>query len=139
GDKVRLAFDMPVKLIEANPRVHEDYGRIAVQRGPLVYCLERVGSDQPFPFDISLALDEDPTDDFTPEFRPDLLGGVTVIRAKAVAARTPHSQEPLYRELDQRGFPEGKQVEVTLIPYYSWANRGPSEMEVWLPWTRKEK
>ncbi len=139
GDKVRVTFDMPVKLIEANPRVRDNFGRVAVQRGPLVYCLEGVGNDQPSPFDISLLADENITDDFIPEFRTDVLGGVTVIRARAVAVKTPNSQEPLYRVLDQRGLPESKQVEVTLIPYYAWANRGPSEMEVWLPWTRQAK
>lgn len=139
GDKVRLAFDMRVKLIEANPRVREDYGRIAIERGPLVYCLEAPPGAKLSPFDVSLLVDENPADDFTPEFRPELLGGVTVIRAAAVAAATPHSQEPLYRELNRRTPPDGKQIEVTLIPYYSWANRGPSEMEVWLPWKHKGK
>lgn len=136
NDRVRLTFDMPVKLTEANPRVRDTYGRVAVERGPLVYCLEGVDGAQPSPFDVSLLIDENPAQNFTPEFRADLLGGVTVIRAKAVAAATPHAQGPLYRALDQQNSPGGKQTEVTLIPYYAWANRGPSEMEVWLPWVR---
>lgn len=136
GDQVRLTFEMPVKLIEANPRVRDSYGRIAIERGPLVYCLEGVGDAQPSPFDVSLLIGENPTQNFTPEFRADLLGGVTVIRAKAIAADKPHSQEPLYHALNERPGAGGKQVEVMLIPYYAWANRGPSEMEVWLPWVR---
>lgn len=137
GDKVRLVFDMPVKVIEANPRVRDSFGRIAIQRGPLVYCFEGVGSDQPSPFDVSLLIGDDPSKDFTTGFRPDLLGGVTTIRARAFAAATPHAQEPLYRDINKRKPQGSKQVEVMLIPYYAWANRGPSEMEVWLPWTRR--
>lgn len=139
GDQVRLTFEMPVKLIEANPRVRDSYGRIAIERGPLVYCLEGVGDAQPSPFDVSLLIGENPTQNFTPEFRADLLGGVTVIRAKAIAADKPHSQEPLYHALNERPGAGGKQVEVMLIPYYAWANRGPSEMEVWLPWVRAKE
>ncbi|MEJ7619044.1 MAG: hypothetical protein WKF30_19170 [Pyrinomonadaceae bacterium] len=130
---------MRVRLIEANPRVRENYGRIAIERGPLVYCLEAPPGEKLSPFDVSLLVDENPADDFTPEFRPELLGGVTVIRAAAVAAAAPHAQEPLYRELNRRDQTTGKQIEVMFIPYYSWANRGPSEMEVWLPWRRKGK
>ncbi|MEJ7710707.1 MAG: hypothetical protein WKF84_12775 [Pyrinomonadaceae bacterium] len=74
---------MPVKLIEANPRVRDDYGRIAVERGPLVYCLEAAPGEKLSPFDVSLLVDDDPADDFTPEFRSELLGGVTVIRARS--------------------------------------------------------
>lgn len=139
ADKVRLVFDMPVKLIAANPRVRDNYGRVAVQRGPLVYCLEGVGEvDQPSPFDVSLLISANPNDDFATEFRPNLLGGVTVIRAKAVVASASSLKKPLYQVLGTES-QTGKQVEVTLIPYYAWANRGPAEMEVWLPWERKQK
>lgn len=134
GDRVRLIFTMPVALVEANPRVREDFGRLAVTRGPLVYCLEGVDLNGDSPFDISLLIGRNPVEGFKAESRPDLLGGVTVVHAKAVLAGTPSAQQPLYRVFGTRQPYAGRQLEVVLIPYYAWANRGPAEMEVWLPW-----
>ena len=137
GDHVRLELEMPVALIEANPRVREDFGRLAVMRGPLVYCLEGADLGRISPFDVSLLVGKPADDSFSTEFRPDLLGGVTVIRAQAMAAATSSVALPLYRMFGRQESSGGPQIEITLIPYYAWANRAPSEMEVWLPWARR--
>ena len=84
-----------------SPACAEDYGRVAVQRGPLVYCLEQVDQeDKASLFDVALAPSAGPNGGFTSEFRPDILGGVVMLQHKGVAASKPHSEEPLYRTLE---------------------------------------
>jgi hypothetical protein len=136
GDTVRLVFDMTPRLIVANARVRENLGRVAIERGPLVYCLEQ--RDQPGGqsiFDISLPIGANTGKEFTAEFRPDLLGGILVLRHKGIASAKPLSDEPLYQPLERAKRRGGKEVELTFIPYYTWANRGPAAMQVWIPYT----
>jgi DUF1680 family protein len=104
GDTVELNLDMPVERIEAHPRVEADRGRVAIQRGPIVYCLE--GVDNPAGV-RSMLLAKDPQ--FRCEHRADLLGGVTVIHA-----------------VDRAGRP------LTAIPYYAWDHRQAGPMLVWI-------
>jgi len=131
GDRVVVKFDMAAQLVRANPLVREDAGRVAVQRGPVVYCIE--SPDQPALsslFDIELA---SPAEAFREEFRRDLLGGVTVLRHRGVVAEKPLADEPLYQAVAKAARSPVKPVELTLIPYYAWANRGLTSMEVWIP------
>src|SRR4029077_1628203 len=117
--------------LRANPLVREDAGRVAVERGPLVYCIE--SPDQPgltSLFDVELA---SPAEAFREELRGDMLGGVTVLRHRGVVAEKPLADEPLYRVAAQQGRTPVKPLELTLIPYYAWANRGLTAMEVWIP------
>ena len=119
NDIVDLYLPMPVKRIRANPRVQENMNRVALQRGPLVYCLE--GNDFPGKMVHNLYLNKDPV--FNTEFLADSLNGVVVIKTKGSG---------LYRS------PSGsviKKNEVPLIaiPYYAWNNRGNNEMTVWIP------
>jgi uncharacterized protein len=135
GDTLGLVFDMRPRVIMANPRVREDAGRVAVERGPLVYCLEQ--RDQrgvESLFDVSLALAREPTQGFTSEFQENLLGGVVVLRHKGIATMQPQSDEPLYRSFVPVKEDVGREVELTFIPYYAWSNRGPSAMQVWTPY-----
>lgn len=103
-DTVELTLDMPVEVVAADPRVKENEGRRAIQRGPLVYCIEE--ADNKVDFD-SLCISEDA--DFTAEFRPDFLKGVVAITAKT-AGQT-----------------------LNYIPYYTWDNREAGGMKVWVP------
>jgi hypothetical protein len=131
GDRIGIKFDMTAQLVRANRLVREDAGRVAVQRGPVVYCME--SPDQPALsslFDVELA---SPAEAFREEFRRDLLGGVTVLRHRGVVAEKPLADEPLYRAATAAAGLPGKPVELTLIPYYAWANRGVTSMEVWIP------
>jgi len=136
GDTVRLVFDMTPRAVVANARVREDLGRVAIERGPLVYCLEQ--PDQPGGqsiFDVSLPIGADAGKEFTTEFRPDMLGGILLLRHKGIASAQPLSDEPLYQPLERAKRRAGREVELTFIPYYAWANRGSVAMQVWIPYT----
>ncbi len=132
GDKVHVEFAIAPRLVRANPLVREDAGRVALERGPLVYCLEQ--PDQPISnlFDASLLIDGS---SFLSEFHADLLGGVLVIKHHGAAVDSPLDGEPLYRAFNDDKERPGKKIALSFIPYYAWANRGPSRMEVWVPYT----
>ncbi|RMG03908.1 MAG: glycoside hydrolase family 127 protein, partial [Planctomycetota bacterium] len=121
GDIVSVVFDMPVRRVLCNENVEYNRGRIAVERGPIVYCMEGVDHDGKV---LDIFLPDDAT--LEPEYRSDLLGGVTVLKGEARRA---------YRAED--GSVEDRSVDVTLIPYCVWCNRGANEMQVWIP-RRKE-
>jgi DUF1680 family protein len=129
ADQFTLHLDITPRLIAANPRISEDTGKAAVQRGPLIYCLEQPDQSAPIP-DLSLA---DPTNGFQNEFRQDLFGGVAVLKHPGAAYAQPTDREPLYETLDRVTERRVNPVSLTFIPYYAWANRGPSAMEVWVP------
>src|SRR6266851_2523526 len=133
GDVVQVKFGMTPQIIEANPRVVDDYGRVAVQRGPLVYCLERL--DQPKGvqlFDVSLDVRQKGASAFREEFNKDLLGGIVVLKHTAAMSEKSSSQSALYRTYTVEAS-KGRQVELTFIPYYAWENRVGTPMQVWTP------
>lgn len=130
GDSVRLIFDMTPRMVASNPRVQDDRGRVAVERGPLVYCIEQL--DQPGVASLAdLALTSGADQSFR-EARKDLLGGVVVLEHAGVYFDRPLSGEPLYQAADKAAAKVGRPVSVSLIPYYAWANRAPSAMQVWI-------
>ena len=118
GDTIELNLPMPVRRVAANDQVTADKGRVALERGPIVYAAE--GADNPGGKVRNLVLTDNQP--LTAEFRPSLLNGVTVLKTKAVAL-----------SLDDQGKVSRKQVDLTAIPYYAWANRGAGQMIVWLP------
>ncbi|WP_406448905.1 glycoside hydrolase family 127 protein [Streptomyces sp. NBC_01622] len=133
GDTVVLNLGMEPRLTEADPRVDAVWGCVAVERGPLVHCLEQV--DQPG----APGLDDivlDPTAGLTVRYRPDLLGGVTTVVGSGRLRGRPAGQDwwP-YRvaRSTPTGTPDGAPFELTAIPYYAWANREDGSMRVWLP------
>jgi uncharacterized protein len=127
GDVVELALPMKPRLIEAHPLVEEARNQVAVMRGPLVYCLE--SPELPRGVNIrDVALPRDVK--FAARFEKELLGGVTVLEGKAELATARPWGAELYREVKPT---ESKAVEIKLIPYFAWANRGKSEMTVWIP------
>jgi DUF1680 family protein len=135
GDHVRLEFDMTPQLISADPRVVESIGKAAVQRGPLVYTLEQ--TDQTggtSVFDVAILAGKNPAKDFQVESRPDLLGGVTVLRWPGVVFESTAALQALYGPIGSEGRKRGAEVNLTFIPYYAWANRQPSAMRVWVPY-----
>lgn len=135
GDIVRLELPMPVELVLANDRVRENVGCVALRRGPVVYCFESPDNPDVSILDLKLLLDPSaPARGFTPEHCPDLLGGVTVLRGQALTPKPGHAPGPLYEPPDQRREAPAEQATVTAIPYHAWANRGPSQMRVWVPW-----
>ena len=105
---------------------------LPVMRGPLIYCLE--SPDQQAVsvslFDMELTR---PAEPFKQEFRRDLLDGVMVLQHTGRAAEKPLENEPLYQIAAKVSRSATKPIELTFIPYYAWANRGLTSMEVWVP------
>ncbi len=132
GDVITAKFDMTPRVLQADERIVDDYGRVAVQRGPLVYCLEQL--DQPAGVSLSsVALDLRPTaTQFHEEHRDDLLGGVTVLQHKGAVLEKPASQNALYFRYTPEA-PRSREIQLTFIPYYAWANRAGTPMQVWSP------
>jgi hypothetical protein len=118
GDVIALDVPMPIRRITANDAVAADRGRVALQRGPLVYCAE--WPDNPNGHVRNLMLPDDAS--LTSEFKPDLLNGVEVIQGRAVSLA-----------YDDQGKVTQTAQAFTAIPYYAWANRGRGEMLVWIP------
>ncbi len=108
GDRITLELPMPIRRVLCSDRVEGNRGKVAVERGPVLYCAEWVDNDGSV-FDLTLPDDSE----LTTFERPYMLGGITAVHGKACAA--------------------SKEKEMVLIPYYAWAHRGKGEMRVWLP------
>jgi hypothetical protein len=108
GDSVTLELPMTPRRVLADERVKDDVGRVALERGPIVYCAE--GADNGGSV-LDLALRDDAAVLAKP--RPDLLKGLTVLETTARAA-------------------DGRTRPLVAIPYYAWSHRGAGEMAVWL-------
>jgi DUF1680 family protein len=131
-DKIDLSFDMTTRLLEANPAVVEDRGRVAFQRGPIVFCMEHI--DQPgHQHDTDLtgyAVHLNAAS--AARFDAQLLNGVMVLDHPG-AIRRPRREPGLYYPAAQAPATEQTAATVRLIPYYAWANREPASMQVWIP------
>jgi DUF1680 family protein len=127
GDVLELRLPMRAQLLQAHPLVEEARNQGAVKRGPLVYCLE--STDLP----RGVAVPEVVLSrgvELRPRHDGKLLGGVTILEGKAEAVSEAKWGKELYRALGPAG---ARAVDLKLIPYYAWGNRGRSEMTVWLP------
>jgi len=133
GDKINLQMEMSTQVIQGNPKIADDTGRVAVQRGPLIYCLEEV--DQPSGTslsDVALNLSSKSADQFQTKLESNLLGGVVVLQHAGVAYERDSSENALYSRYTGKPSKTHK-VPLTFIPYYAWANRHPTSMQVWNP------
>lgn len=123
GDVVSVHFDMPVRTITAHEKVKADEGRIAVERGPLVYCAE--GADNKGFSIFDFLMPQQPqfaVSDQQINGKRDVNFSVKAISVKGKAV-----------EQDAQGNPTVKDATLTMIPYYAWNHRGPGLMEVWMP------
>lgn len=127
GDNVAISFPMQPTPMVSNPRVTDTYGRIAMQRGPLVYAMEQVDENGVPLGDIFIR----PSAPMTAEPRKDLLGGITVLKVSGQAAERTLGEEPLYEPLGT--VHSRRPLTLTLVPYYVVGNREPTPMEVWIP------
>jgi hypothetical protein len=118
GDTIELNLPMPVRRVAANDRVAADLGRVALERGPIVYAAE--WPDNPKGQVRNLLLPDGAP--LTAEFKPAMLKGVTVVHGRAIALA-----------YDAQGKIARTEQEFTAIPYYAWANRGSGQMMVWFP------
>ena len=121
GDRIRLVLPMEVRKVQADERVEAAGDRLAIQRGPLVYCAE--WPDNVDKHVLNLLFDRDTA--FSTLFAPDLFGGIQLVKTTARQTK---------RTLDGKVETTAAQ-DVTLIPYHLWNNRGSGEMMVWLPVT----
>ena len=120
GDIVELDMPMPVRRVVAHPAVKDDIGRVAVERGPILFCAE--GGDNGGQA-LKLVLPDAAR--LTSRFKPELLGGVAVVQGEGLAVRQ-----------NEEGRAVADPVAVTLVPYYAWDHRGNGEMNVWLARTK---
>lgn len=130
GDVLQLEFPMPVRVMESHPGVKENIERVALMRGPLLYCWE--GIDHPEVELDEIVLPQDAS--FITSFQPGLLDGVVTIETKGVV-RPPEEGwgDRLYRRVGSS--PDTlltKSVEIKAIPYYAWGNREAGQMRVWI-------
>lgn len=123
GDQINLNLDMPVEIVRSHPEVRENAGKVALQRGPVVYCFEEEDNgknlqDLTISTKTKVSIDHDKL----------LLNGVVVLTARAMQTKKEEIQDNLYQTYSYERVP----TEVKAIPYYSWCNRGEGEMLVWI-------
>ena len=130
GDRLQLVLEMPVAMIEANPLVEETRNQVAVKRGPVVYCLESTDlnkNNSVFGLGISS----------NAKFKTTRtkIGNSNVIGLETTAKKIGDNNwsDQLYKEVSKQ---PASTVNIKLIPYYTWGNRGHAEMSVWLPVSR---
>lgn len=132
GDVIVLTLPMQAVPMAANPRVASDYGRVAIKRGPLVYSLEQMDQNGAALGDLFVKT----SSTAVLEQRKDLLGGITVLKVPGLVAERSLGDELLYQPLTSMVMLAKRPVTLTFIPYYAFANREPTPMEVWVPLSR---
>ena len=116
---------MPVCVVRANPRVADDVGKVAVMRGPVVYCIEQADNGEGLQR-VYLSRKAD----FAVQYEPELLGGVVTLKAQGEQLTLGDwAEDTLYRDEDEAQIVP---KQLTFIPYYAWVNREPGEMTVWM-------
>jgi DUF1680 family protein len=129
GDVVTLDLEMAIQRVESHPHVLGNRGRVALQRGPLVYCVEQADHPTADVWDVALPDDAE----INAEFQPDLLEGVTILRAQGVATDPSEWEGALYAPYLRHSAMETHLVEIVAVPYFAWANREAGPMQVWIP------
>jgi DUF1680 family protein len=128
GDKIELVFDMPATLIESNPMVEETRNQVTVKRGPIVYCLESCDLPQQKIFDVVI-----PSNIKLQSVAMKIANGnVMALTGEARLLDQNQWNNTLYKEVNTKLKP----INIKLIPYYAWANRGKTDMTVWIPLMR---
>jgi len=128
GDKIELILDMPATLLESNPLVEETRNQVAIKRGPIVYCLESADLPGYNVFDVAIP--------FSIKFQPTPMkidkGNILALTGEAKLILNNNWEDALYKEVNGVTRP----IKIKLIPYYAWANRGKTDMTVWMPLIR---
>lgn len=123
GDEIELCFDMPVEVIQSNPKVRANAGKVAMQRGPLVYCLEETDNGG-----ILTAVSIDTASKLTAETDKGMTGGAVVIKGRAFRTSEENWENTLYKAYSVNE----REMEFKAVPYFMWGNRNPGEMLVWV-------
>ncbi len=135
GDTVTLNLPLQTLMMAANPRLTDDYGRVAIQRGPLVYALEQIDQNGIAIADVFLRGGSS----FTADYRKDVLGGIGELKVSGFVAERSVGEEPLYQPYGAGANRPKHMVNLTFIPYYAIGNREATPMEVWVPISRAEQ
>jgi len=120
NDVIELDLQMPIRKVLANEQVEEDRQRLAIERGPLVYCAEGIDNQGSV---LNLLIEKDSK--LAHDFKPNLLNGITMLSGKAKIFNN-----------NQKNIKNWKEIIYKSVPYYTWAHRGISEMAVWFPYDK---
>ncbi|KKI93837.1 hypothetical protein WQ54_01940 [Bacillus sp. SA1-12] len=124
-DEVELSFPMVIERIQANPLVRNNNGKVALKRGPVVYCLEEIDNGRNL---SSIFLPRN--QELKAAFKDDFLDGVVVITGKAEKIQEKNWENQLYRPVEEQAHENS--INIKAIPYFAWCNREPGEMLVWI-------
>ena len=125
--EIHLVLDMSVRRVRASLRVRADIGKLAVARGPIVFCMEQVDNEGPLWLD-GMSADAEVSE----AYEPDLLEGVEVLKVKGSRLESPSDDQ--YQNVAE---PLAEREEtLTMIPYYAWCNREEGQMQVWIRETK---
>jgi DUF1680 family protein len=128
---VDLDLHVSPRLTQPHPRIESTAGCVAIERGPLVYCLEQSDHGNASILDVSL----DPESRLVDEWRSDMLGGVMTVSASGQAHDLSKWDGVTFRPYSSVAHGASQPTKLTAIPYFAWANRGPGPMRVWIPAT----
>jgi DUF1680 family protein len=130
GDVIEMNLDIKPVLMASNPRVDATRASLAIQRGPLVYCLEdRDQEVQGRLLDVVI----DPDAGLNSVWRDDLLGGVMVVETTGELPSDEPWHGRLYQRIDELQYVKSQKVSLIAVPYFTWGNRGIGPMRVWIP------
>ncbi len=130
GDVLTLELTILPRLVQGHPRIDATRGCVAIERGPLVYCLEQQAQETDVPvLDVKL----DASIPLAATWREDLLGGVMAVRAGGQVNDTGLWGDRLYRPFERTHRSGSGAVTLTATPYYAWSNLGAGQMRVWIP------
>jgi DUF1680 family protein len=123
GDIIELSFSIKPRIIYSNPKVHQNCGKAAIERGPEIFCLEECDNGKNL-----AALTIDTQAPLVEHWRDDILGGVMQIKTKG--KRLIENEES--ESFSDKFIPKTQETELTALPYGYWGNRSPGEMLVWI-------
>jgi len=129
GDEIELYLPMHPRFTQPNPRIDAVRGCLAIERGPLVYCIEQV--DQSSGINIA-DVQVDSQETLQEAWREDLIDEIVAVEARGITCDLTSWEDQLYHPLTRESLPQSE-AKLTAIPYYAWANRGSNAMRVWLP------
>jgi uncharacterized protein len=128
NDSIQIDFPMEVRFIESHPLADENINRVAISRGPILYCLEAVDNPKVNLSEISIK----PSSPVECEFLSETLGGVTRLHLRGYTRHIdPNWENHLYRQYGPSDRGRSHQTSLIAIPYYLWANRSPGQMRIW--------
>jgi DUF1680 family protein len=129
GDKIFIEFKLKPRLIQPHPYIDASYGKIAIKRGPMVYCIEGVDNKG---FDLRDLFIDPYQVNLKEIFRSNVLGGVVVVEGNGYIIKENNQGVMLYNNFKEKKALDIKKVKFTAIPYYAWNNRGCTQMIIWI-------